>query len=123
MEIQHIIRIIQCKWLVLVASFFLVLVLGVIDYITGDYSILVFYMLPVAYASWYAGKGGGLSIAFLSGIARFVSDMSAYSNPKLHFWNSIQDTVFLMIAGLLVSALKNVMDREKHAASRRRNDG
>jgi hypothetical protein len=37
-----------------------VMVIGWADYITGDYSMTVFYLIPVAVATWYGGRGSGV---------------------------------------------------------------
>lgn len=84
----------------------LVLVVGYIDYVTGDYSILIFYLVPVSFVSWYHGRGAGITIVAFSGVARFISDYSLYADVFLHYWNSIQDMLFLLVVALLVSFLQ-----------------
>jgi signal transduction histidine kinase len=37
--------------------------LGVADYLTGDVSLTMFYVLPIAFASWFIGKRSGLFIS------------------------------------------------------------
>lgn len=43
------------------------LLLGVADYITGDFSLSLFYFLPIAFASWFIGKRAGFFISMLCG--------------------------------------------------------
>jgi len=38
----------------------LVLLLGIIDYMTGDYSLIIYYMIPVMLGSWFTGLGFGV---------------------------------------------------------------
>ena len=106
------------KWLLLLGSFLLVLLVGYVDYRTGDYSILIFYIPPVSLAAWYSGRWSGVAIAAASGCARFLSDAVLYSgsqlehwNPHLHSWNSIEETLFLVIVGVLVTSLRTALEK------------
>ena len=40
-------------------------ILGMLDYITGDFSLALFYATPIAIASWFIGKRSGYLIAML----------------------------------------------------------
>ena len=44
----------------------LVAVVAWFDYVTADFSLAVFYLAPVALATWYAGRVSGWVIAMLS---------------------------------------------------------
>lgn len=94
------------RWVVPMIGLALVALIGYLDYITGDYSILIFYLIPVAFVSWFHGRWGWTGIVVASGIARFISDVSLYRDSFLHFWNSMQDMIFLFVVGLLVSYLR-----------------
>ncbi len=96
--------------LVPVIGFVAVLLVGYIDYVTGDYSILIFYLVPVSFVSWYHSRGAGIAIVAASGVARFVSDYTLYANVFLHYWNSIQDMLFLLVVALLVSFLRQELE-------------
>lgn len=92
----------------LAAGYLLVLLLGCVDYLTGDYSILLFYMLPVILVSWLQGhKGIGISLA--AGAARLVSDYFTSSAGSFKYWTSLQDTVFLLLVASLVPLVKRLM--------------
>ncbi len=93
-------------WVVLLVGLLLVAGLGYVDFVTGDYSLLVFYLVPVSFVSWYGGRWSGTAVAVASGAARFISDYSLYSDLFLHYWNTVQDFVFFLIAALLVSFLR-----------------
>ncbi len=91
-------------------SLVLLLVLGWLDYITGDYSLIIFYLIPVALVAWFVGKASGLFFCVLSLVTRFVADEAttgfALQFSTLHYWNVFVEFVFLMIMSLLFSALK-----------------
>ena len=99
-------------WLQLVVSFVLVVLLGYADYITGDYSILVFYLVPIALAAWYVGKMGGVAMAVAAGVARIVSDYSSFTNSAHMYWNSAEEMTFLLIVALLIATIKRQLDRD-----------
>ncbi len=96
----------------LIIALALTAVVGYIDWITGDYSMLIFYMIPVAIGAWHLGRWGSVLIAVLSGLARFISDFTATSNHRVLLWNTLEDTLFLILVGILIAYLKNVLDKE-----------
>lgn len=101
-------------WLLLLMGFLVVALLGVVDYVTGDYSILIFYAIPVAFAAWFVGRWGSVVISIAAGIARFVSDYISYAGTSFSYWNSMQDMIFLLMVGLLIATVKKLIgDEEK----------
>lgn len=102
------------RLLVMPAALLLVLILGYVDYITGDYSMLIFYLIPIAVGGWYAGRTGGVVVAVASEGARIVSDSSTYAAyGSVRLWNSIQEGVFLVVVALLVAVLRKVLCRSE----------
>jgi uncharacterized protein DUF4118 len=101
------------RWARLTIGLLLVAVIGYVDYLTEDYSILIFYLVPVSFVSWYNGRMSGVIIGLASGVARIVSDTNLYRNILQHSWNSLQDMVFLLIVGLLVSLLRQELGRDE----------
>ncbi len=85
---------------------------GYIDWITGDYSVLIFYMIPVAVGAWFLGAWGSVITSLASGMARLASDFSTTINTKMLLWNSLEDTLFLFLVGMLIVYLKNVLEKE-----------
>jgi len=91
-----------------------------LDTITGpDLSFLVFYLVPIAGATWFSTKITGTVIAVLCGAAWFFSDVmshSTYSHPGVPYWNvTVKLLVFLVVVELL-SRLKASLEREKGLA-------
>lgn len=100
------------KWLVIVVGFLLVALVGYVDYITGDYSVLIFYLLPIALAAWYVGRFGGIAMATASGVARIGSDYSSFSSSCRMYWNCVEDMIFLLVVALLISTIKKQLKDE-----------
>lgn len=100
------------KLLVVVAGFLLVALVGWVDYATGDYSMLIFYLVPISLAAWYAGRFAGVAMAAASGGARIVSDYTSFTNTPRMYWNCVEDMIFLVVVSLLISTIKNQLKNE-----------
>jgi hypothetical protein len=101
-------------WLLMLAGFVAVALLGFIDYLTGDYSLLIFYALPIAFEAWFLGRWGAIFISLIAGLARLVSDYFSYSGSNFRYWNSLQDMAFLLMVGLLIATVKKLLADEQH---------
>ena len=69
----------------------LVAVIGWVDYATGDFSLAVFYFLPICFAAWYSGRVTGWGIAILSALVWFAADLAAKphsQHPAMPYWNA-----------------------------------
>lgn len=100
-------------WLLMLTGFMLVAFLGYLDYLTGDYSLLIFYAIPVALEAWFLGRWGALIISLSAGLARFVSDYLCYAGASFKYWNSLQDMAFLLMMGLLIATVKQLLVEEE----------
>ena len=98
------------KWSIVLIGMLLVLAVGYVDYITGDYSVFVFYALPVFLVAWFAGLKSGMFISLLAGLARFSADQSLGSSEPLYAWNASQDMFFLIIVAALIAYLHKVLE-------------
>ena len=99
-------------WITLCIELLLVVLIGYIDYITGDYSVLIFYGIPVCLAAWTTGDLGVIILTLISGLARYLSDYNSYTNNNLETWNTVEDILFLLIFGLVISAIRRTLDKE-----------
>jgi diguanylate cyclase (GGDEF)-like protein len=96
------------------------LVLGILDYITGyELSFSVFYLLPVAIATWYIGVGAGLLLSWVSAAIWQISNYLAgevFSSPAVPFWNAITRLGFFIVVTILLTRLKKALDHESSQA-------
>jgi signal transduction histidine kinase len=68
-----------------VFSVLVLLLVGVIDYTTGPkLSFSVFYLVPVSFAAWFAGKSTGTFVGCLAGLIWLAADVG--STPGLMHW-------------------------------------
>jgi signal transduction histidine kinase len=104
-------------------SVLLVAVIGVIDYVAG-YAIFfsAFYLLPVALAAWYVGRGFALAISISCVTVSVVGDYAAgasYANVLIPIWNgAIELTVYLVVVLILTSLRKLHTELEERVRQR-----
>lgn len=86
--------------------------IGVIDYLTGfELLFSVFYLLEVALAAWFVGRGFGLLMSVLSVIVWIGGDVAAgahYSNLVVPVWNAVILMVFYFIVVWLLTHLRSL---------------
>ena len=95
-------------------------VLGVIDYANGyEVSFSVFYVAPVAIASWYISRRSGVAVAVASAVTWLIVDWTSghrFSSAIIPVFNALVGLgFFLIVAGLLCS-LRRHIDTEKALA-------
>lgn len=98
------------KWLLLLIGLILVAIMGVIDYLTGDYSVLILYVLPVFLLSWSGGKWIGMVVCIAAGCTRFISNLPLHNFSTLNYWNSMVDMLFFAVISLLVHYLRTALE-------------
>ncbi len=101
-------------------AFLLVILLGVLDYITGpDLLIFLFYLIPVFLGTWFVGKWAGITLAILSALAWSLSDLLSVhmiSNMIIPVWNLVIEGAFFLGAGYVLSMLKTSLEQAQEAA-------
>jgi diguanylate cyclase (GGDEF)-like protein len=106
---------------VISVSLTLLALLGWIDYLTGDYSLIVFYLIPVSLVAWFVNRPSGMFFCLLALATRFAANEAptsfVFKSTSLHYWNEFIELLFLLIMSLLFSALRNHLDSEKTLAS------
>ena len=98
------------KTLVVLTVLAMLLVIGLIDYLTGfEMLFSVFYLLGVGLASWYVGKGFGYLMSILSTVVWIAGDIAAgaqYSNSFIPVWNGVILIAFFCSVVLLLTKLR-----------------
>ncbi len=106
----------RSKSFTLIVGFLLVVFLGTIDYLSGDLSFLIFYLVPVSMVTWFVGREAGFSISIVSAVIWMISDVtgvSSYQHPVISYWNAIVKVGFFFVFTYILAALKEVYDQEK----------
>lgn len=98
----------------------LVLVLGIIDYISGiELSISLFYLIPIFMVVWFTDGQMGLVFSFASTIVGFIANYSAgqtYSNLTIYVWNIVLRLGFYLVVVWLGATLKKAYTLNRELA-------
>jgi signal transduction histidine kinase len=102
-----------------ITCFFLVGVVGYIDYLTGyERPLLLFYLLPISLATWFGSFLIGLGIAAASVVAWIVSDLAA-GIPAFGFWNAgMAFASYALFAGVLAKLRSLVGELDRRVQER-----
>lgn len=105
------------KYLLLIIALSCVIILGFLDYITGaDLSIYIFYVIPVLFVTWFAGKRYGFIVCLFCFVFWYID---TFYNRGLDlsygilFWNILVEFLFFTLTIFSVSALKKAMEKQK----------
>jgi diguanylate cyclase (GGDEF)-like protein len=102
------------------AGLLLVALLGVFDYLNGpDFSLLIFYAVPVLVAARYSGRRAGFLICAASGLAWLAGAYATshhFSSPVIAYWNAAVRLGFMFILAHVVSAFKTSLEHERELA-------
>jgi signal transduction histidine kinase len=96
---------------VVVLALALLGLIGFVDYITGrDIAVSAFYLLPICWAAWTAGRRVGILMAVAGAVTYFIADsMSGFTYPHLWFayWNVLILFVFFLVVTYLLTAFQS----------------
>jgi signal transduction histidine kinase len=83
--------------------------LGYLDYLTGyEQSLLLFYLVPIALATWFGGLAFGLIFSGLSLCAWVLSDIFA-GIPSVRAWNLAMAAAAYFVFTILLYKLRTVL--------------
>lgn len=110
----------QSKPFILTIAFVLVIVIGIIDYVTGsDLSVLTLYLVPISLGTWFVGTGAGFFLSIFSAIVWARADM-IFSRASAHFlipyWNFTLYVMSFFFATYFLRLLKTSLEQERQAA-------
>src|SRR5581483_7437468 len=109
---------------VLLLAAALVLAIAAIDYLTGyEMDVAVFYVAPVALATWYAGRSRGIGISVFACLTQALVNIvpgHTIGSFGLLFWNALVQLSFFLITAILLAELHKRLRMEQHLS---RTDG
>ncbi|NVN99859.1 MAG: GGDEF domain-containing protein [Geobacteraceae bacterium] len=108
------------KWQITCLGLFTIVFLAIIDSITGDFSIAIFYLVPVFIGAWFIHKWAGFALSLLCGAAMITSRQMPVFNifdpATIRIWNTIMEISFLIIMNQMFSLLRRELELEKALA-------
>ena len=88
----------------------LMFLIGSWDYVTGrDFAVSPYYLLPICWAAWVAGRRAGIWLAVASTVTWFVSDMMTgyvYQHRLTPYWNALMFLILFLFVVYLISAFQ-----------------
>jgi K+-sensing histidine kinase KdpD len=100
------------RGLVISASSLLLLLIGILDYITGyEFGFFIFYFLPVAIVSWFTDRRTGLFTACVAALFWYLSDLLShhpYSRAYLIYWETFMRFVSFITTSLTLSRIRQI---------------
>jgi len=98
-----------------------ILILGMIDYLTGiELSISFFYLIPVSMAAWALGKYPGFAYSVLCATAWLFFNLlsgQVFSNIFVGVWNTLIRFGFYGVFTILLTELHSALEEERLLAS------
>lgn len=102
----------QSRALVVLVTLLIVIVVGVVDYVTGwELSFSVFYLLAVGLATWFVGTQFAIFISVLSVAVSLGGDLAnggRYSSGLVPFWNASIVLGFYFVVVALLAKLRGL---------------
>jgi diguanylate cyclase (GGDEF)-like protein len=97
-------------------------VLGAVDaQLYESVSFSVYYIVPVAFTAWFAGRRSGFAMACLSAVVMLASNLY-YSGVRIawiiHIWNAGMNGTMFSAMAFLLDYLRRVLTQEKILAVR-----
>lgn len=89
------------------------------DLATGpEVAFSLFYLVPIALTTWFAGRRAGLVVSIVGSVMWFAADDIGgirYSHPSIRYWNAAVRLGFFLVVTFLLPALK-ALEAERMAA-------
>ena len=105
----------RSKPFLIISGFILVLLVGVVDYVTGaELSISIFYLIPISLSVLFVNRRLGVFLSVFSSAVGVTTDLMVghpYSHLIIVYWNNAVQFGFFLIIVFILSALK--MEYEK----------
>ncbi len=110
------------EWLV--SAFGMVLCVGAVDYITRtDLNLILFYLAPIGFGTWFASQRGGVGLAILSAFVSTGADIifrlqrvSTGLDYAVVVWNGFMLLGTAMALVITLGALKNRLEAQEQLA-------
>ena len=111
------------KPMVVFLALVLTLVIGSLDYFTGrDFAVSPYYLLPICWAAWMAGRRVGILLAIAGTVTWFVSDMMSgyvYQHALTPYWNALMFLILFLFVVYLISAFQTAHYHLEETVQRR----
>lgn len=95
---------------VVILAWVVMLLTSSLDYITGrDFALSAFYLVPICWACWMAGRRVGIALAAGGAVAWLVGELISgftYRHYVTPYWNALMLLMFFLVVVYLLSAFQ-----------------
>ncbi len=110
------ILLIKNKWLSIIISLTLLIIIAYFDVITGNVIVSLFYLIPILIITWTINYYWGILFALVSSSLWFImAKMSEriYINYSTPYWNALTSFSFFVIISFSIYKIKELLNKEK----------
>ena len=108
------------RWILIFPYVLFLLLLVFIDVKTGhEISLSIFYLLPIALASWYFSGRLAYILSVVSAVVWIAADIESgnhYENTVILIWNSGAALVYYLLISYFLSKIRKLYEHEKDLA-------
>lgn len=92
--------------------------LAIVDYYSDiyfgvDYPLALFYLLPVAFVAWFAGRKAAIAIAMTCAVTKLAIVLHAPEPLSLLIWKSGTAFAFFLVVGSILAKMRKMLDHER----------
>lgn len=102
--------LIPSKLTIVILGLALTMFIGFLDHLTGrDFALSAFYLAPICWGTWAAGRGAGIFLATAGTAAWFIGDAldeHVYVHPLTPYWNALMLEILFLVVVWLLSAFQ-----------------
>ncbi len=96
---------------------------GLVDYLTGyEFSVLIFYLLPISLAAWFVSRRFATVVSFLSIGIWITGDVGAgatYASKMVLVWNAAIILGFFLVVATLLNSLRALLSELENRVGQR----
>jgi len=106
----------QSRASIILSGACLVALLGAIDFVTGyEISFSIFYLAPICFVAWFAGRRAGLIFALIGTIVWLGADIASghtFGHLLIPYWNAAVRLGFFVITVLILHRLHLFLEEQ-----------
>ena len=109
----------KLDFIIFLGSFIFILLIGMVDYLTGDLSFILFYLLPIVLTAWYGSLNYSIIIAGLCLIVWLFCNVFFYTPVELNktlllVWSILDKIFFFVLTIYFIEKVKITILKSKH---------
>jgi len=82
-------------------------------YLGKDYTLALFYLLPVAFVAWFAGRNAAIAMAMVCVVTKLTIQFYTKEPLSLLIWKNGSAFVFFLVVGTLLAKIRKLLNHER----------